>query len=90
MSELKFHQDEYTIQNPVQTKVRADSFGLSTFLIKKGFVKHIRSAKRLSNLLMVAVVILCIVILAIRAGGNQTIVDDKYYYDPATAAEDEL
>jgi len=83
MSDPSFHKDEYSKPNPVQTKVRADSFGLSTFLIKRGYVTNIRAAKRLSNLLLLALVImLCTVILVMNSGSEDTEIDEKYYYDP--------
>lgn len=64
-------------------KKRADSFGLSTFLVRKGYVSDIRTAKRLSNLLMVIFIIAALLFIIIfNAAGSKNSVDEKYYYDP--------
>lgn len=83
MSRLKFHEEDQRRSRPTRPNLHTDSFGLSTFLVKQGLVKNIRSAKRLSNIIMLAVVIIAfIVILILNTSGSKSSIDEKYFYDP--------
>jgi hypothetical protein len=89
MSDLTFHEEEYAKPSSIQTKARADSFGLSTFLIKHGIAPDVRSAKRLSRFIMLAIIILSfILIVVLNTGGGESAIDDKYRYDPTAPAND--
>ena len=91
MSELTFHEEEYAKPNPIETKVRADSFGLSTFLLKHGIAPDVRSAKRLSRIIMlVTILVSFILIIILNTGGGESAIDDKYRYDPTAPANDPL
>jgi hypothetical protein len=83
MSELKFSDEQYSKPNLIQKSVRADSFGISTFLIKKGIVKNIRAAKRLSNLFMMVFILIALLLIIIsNVSRSESNIDEKYYYDP--------
>jgi hypothetical protein len=78
-------EDKYKKPSPVRVSQRADSFGLSTFLLKNRLAKNAKAAKKMSNLIMlVAVIVFTIFILVINSRDGDSI-DEKYYYNPAMA-----
>jgi hypothetical protein len=88
MSKLTFQEEQYKQTKATRTPGQADSFGLSTFLIQKGFAKDLRSAKQISNLIMIiTVVVSLILIFVINTTGGASSIDEKYYYDPNAVDE---